>query len=850
MNIGRRLCRIAVCSAAAGMVFTPAALAQTNLSPTQTTLTSNSPTLILPGSLTLTSVVSSGPGASGVPTGPVEFYFDGNQANNLGDIPLKMVPGTQKFVQMGPFSTTGATPACMVSAPLSSASSNLDMVVDGQSGNGPAFILYPGLGNGQIDTANPQTYPISSPPNGLSPLDIIDSMAVGSFTAPGSIDVVAHSYNLQGQSFYSLLSKQTNGTLAASTSTLPYTFSTSAADYEKIALDDFDGDGLSDVAYIVPADHFGVSLNSRATPGKLGAPSQLYVAALMLPGSDTLQNLCPTSLATGKFTASGHADFVMTATQCISGSASQGYVLLFPGDGAGGFGATTPTEIGLDVTPPTYVQVGTNLVAMGVGDFNKDGNLDVVVADDSDSTLHILYGNGDGTFKTAIANFNLAGIPTALTVQDFNGDGFPDVAVTLNTTGALTGAIAVLYNDGKGTLVASSQTFATTTAGVAILNGDFNSDGYPDIAVLTATNNAAAVLVEPAFTTLVSTASAQAVLVTAPLTLPAGSHTVTAAYFSALAFAGSTSDPLQETVTQTMPLVSWVAPAPIVYGTPLSNAQLNAASSIPGKFTYTPSTGTVLPPGSEILSALFTPTDLFDYTSGTRSQTLEVTAPTPVASATGPSTISVTQQSTVTLAISPYPGPVTVTATISFIPAAPNTVPDPTVLFSNGSTTISFDLPALDANAIPPIAFQSGSSAGTITITVQLTAGGVNISPASLTPIEITVPAAPPEIGAVTLTRNGKSLQLAITGLSSTREITQAQFHFVPASGQSLSTTDITVPLTTVFNTWYQSETSTPFGTQFLYTQPFTLDTDASTIGSVIVTLTNSQGASAPSNAQ
>jgi hypothetical protein len=112
------------------------------------------------------------------------------------------------------------------------------------------------------------------------------------------------------------------------------------------------------------------------------------------------------------------------------------------------------------------------------------------------------------------------------------------------------------------------------------------------------------------------------------------------------------------------------------------------------------------------------------------------------------------------------------------------------------------------------------------------------------------VPAAPPGISTVTLTRSGKSLLVAITGLSSTREVSQATFHFVPAAGQNLSTTDLSVSLSSAFTTWYQNEASTAFGTQFLYSQPFTLDSDATAIGSVTVVLTNFQGASAPSNAQ
>ena len=58
------------------------------------------------------------------------------------------------------------------------------------------------------------------------------------------------------------------------------------------------------------------------------------------------------------------------------------------------------------------------------------------------------------------------------------------------------------------------------------------------------------------------------------------------------------------------------------------------------------------------------------------------------------------------------------------------------------------------------------------------------------------------------------------------------------------------MPLTVPFTGWYQSPTSDNFGTTFLYTQPFTLNADASSVGTVTVTLSNSKGDSQPETAQ
>ncbi len=62
------------------------------------------------------------------------------------------------------------------------------------------------------------------------------------------------------------------------------------------------------------------------------------------------------------------------------------------------------------------------------------------------------------------------------------------------------------------------------------------------------------------------------------------------------------------------PSITWPAPADIVYGTPLGSDQLNATSSVPGVFVYSPPAGTVLNAGSaQTLSVTFTPSDLGAY---------------------------------------------------------------------------------------------------------------------------------------------------------------------------------------------------------------------------------------------
>ncbi|MEO6802939.1 MAG: hypothetical protein ABI197_06825 [Granulicella sp.] len=80
------------------------------------------------------------------------------------------------------------------------------------------------------------------------------------------------------------------------------------------------------------------------------------------------------------------------------------------------------------------------------------------------------------------------------------------------------------------------------------------------------------------------------------------------------------------TVTQATPAITWAAPASIVLGTVLSSRELNATSSTPGTFTYSPAAGTVLTAGTKLLTVLFSPTDRQNYTFALKQVSLTVTS--------------------------------------------------------------------------------------------------------------------------------------------------------------------------------------------------------------------------------
>jgi hypothetical protein len=316
------------------------------------------------------------------------------------------------------------------------------------------------------------------------------------------------------------------------------------------------------------------------------------------------------------------------------------------------------------------------------------------------------------------------------------------------------------------------------------------------------------------------------------------------------------------TVTQAAPVLTWATPASIAFGVPLTATQLNATAAgvtgaaLPGTFAYTPAAGTVLNAGTQTLSVSFVPTNALDYTDATASVSLVVTASVS-ATVTAPPTTPPGSQTTIAVALAKtYPVDLNVTLNLAF---ASSTTPQITnnqqlqlacqdaasnCTLNATNTTLTFIVPA-NTTTVPVILLQAGTIAGTITVPVTLTAGGSNVTPPNLLPAVIQVPAAVPALSGMTLARTGSQLTIVMHGFSNTREVVNAKFHFTAAPGAALGTTDLTLPADTIFNAnWFDTTPSEAYGSTFTYTQIFNTSDDASSIGSVDATLTNSIGVS------
>jgi hypothetical protein len=239
-----------------------------------------------------------------------------------------------------------------------------------------------------------------------------------------------------------------------------------------LAAGDFNKDGKLDLAVfgavgvqIALGNGDGTFRGSLSLPAVFGASGPMAVADL---------------------NGDGNLDIVYTASNSIAPAATiqPGIILVMLGHGDGTFAA-----------PVTY-PIGKMATWVAIGDLNGDGKPDLAVADYASGAadVAVLFGNGDGTFQTAV-KYPVVNGASSVVMADFNGDGNLDLAVASNGTGSagLGGAVTVLLGQGDGTF-RNSIVYGAGNNPLSLAVGDVNGDGQPDLVIADNVANSVAVL--------------------------------------------------------------------------------------------------------------------------------------------------------------------------------------------------------------------------------------------------------------------------------------------------------------------------------------------------------------------
>ncbi len=282
------------------------------------------------------------------------------------------------------------------------------------------------------------------------------AIAVADVNGDGKLDVLVGNSCVLGNCHYSVVSLllgNGDGTFQAARSLDP-----GGIDPEAIVVKDINGDGKPDLLIAnscINFDDCGGELSVLFGNGDGSfQPAQTY--------------------ATGGYTASsiwvedvngdGKPDVLVANTDISSTNYGSGVISVFLANGDGTF---QPAQ--------TYGSGGFNTLGVTAADVNGDGIPDLLTSNSCHTASYgsncaaggavgVLLGNGDGTFRKALAVSAGGSQTKALAVADLDGDGRPDV-VTASTCAhsglCPSGSAGVLLNIGK---------FETTTTISSSLN--------------------------------------------------------------------------------------------------------------------------------------------------------------------------------------------------------------------------------------------------------------------------------------------------------------------------------------------------------------------------------------------
>lgn len=239
-----------------------------------------------------------------------------------------------------------------------------------------------------------------------------------------------------------------------------------AANVYTFAVGDFNHDGKLDLVTTNNSNQRGLGLVVGNGDGTFQPP--VAIAGF------NIEDAGFGGIVAGDFNKDGNLDFAvlwLTGTGILQ-------VGIYLNDGVGHFTLGNTYSIGTAV-----VHVPRSLAA---ADLNGDGNLDLIVPDTSNWAVAVLLGKGDGTFQNPVdylAAVPGQTVPTGVAVGDFNKDGKPDIVVA-SSTGCcpLGGGITVLMNNGNGTFgppVLYPNKSGVDSGQVAVAN--LNLDGKLDV---------------------------------------------------------------------------------------------------------------------------------------------------------------------------------------------------------------------------------------------------------------------------------------------------------------------------------------------------------------------------------
>ncbi|WP_326653956.1 MULTISPECIES: FG-GAP-like repeat-containing protein [unclassified Streptomyces] len=259
-------------------------------------------------------------------------------------------------------------------------------------------------------------------------------------------------------------------------------FAVSAGRNSAIPTSDFDRNGITDLAVGLPkiaATGGTVSVLPGGTNGPVAtARRTLTQASPGVPGENETSDNFGSSSAYGDVNGDGYADLAIGALgeDDDSGHGDTGSVTVMYGPGL-----DTGKQY---MTSPAYRLISEKLgSAVTVGDFNADGRADVLtVAPGKPGRWWVFEDKSEYATKAGFLGTSAYTAATSLSsavTGDFNRDGYADVAISFRDPG---GIARLLWLKGSSTGL-QRVGILDAKGGRSLAAGDLNGDGYADLAV-------------------------------------------------------------------------------------------------------------------------------------------------------------------------------------------------------------------------------------------------------------------------------------------------------------------------------------------------------------------------------
>ncbi len=417
--------------------------ATTPTSESSPTATTNGPGTTASTTATSTTAPSTATDSSSSSSSTTESNADSSSSSSTG-APAECGNG---IAEPGEFCITETTALEVNCPPNLLASGDID-------GNSRLDLLYAAVSDAEIHIflGDGGGGFVGGPAEALSP----QTITLGNFNDDDDLDIAY----LDSSAELNVILNDGNGSLPGAN------MGTAVIGNTATAAGDLDNNGFDDVISVGPGSSIGVALfDSNGSGGFM--PTTVGQI-----GGNGIRN----DVVVADFNGNDNLDFAFSDTL------GDGRVTACLGDGNGGSSSCNSFPAG-DLP-----------MGLAAGDFDGDGNTDLVTADVLSDTVTLLRGQGNGGFETGVALIVGDG-PRYVALADLDLDGYDDLVVSHGTDFS----IHVLRFDPTQDEFGAAVVFQSEGAAPTnITAADFNEDGAVDLAVGNATESVITLLISDA----------------------------------------------------------------------------------------------------------------------------------------------------------------------------------------------------------------------------------------------------------------------------------------------------------------------------------------------------------------